>query len=162
MPKTSLIIAFLLATSPVAAHAQTPSTYVATAGASDLFERTSSNLVLRTTKDAKVRSFATMMLRDHAKSTKMVKDAATKSGVKTGPPQLSPDQKSKIAALTDAGGKARDQLYWQQQKAAHQQALALHQGYAAHGSAAPLKAAAAKIVPVVQHHIGMLDHDGTH
>jgi putative membrane protein len=162
MPKTSLIIASLLAALPIAAYAQTPSTYVATAGAGDLFEQTSSKLVLRTTKDAKVRSFATMMVRDHAKSTAMVKAAALKAGVKAAPPQMSADQKSKIAALTDASGKGRDQLYWQQQKAAHKEALALHQGYASTGSAAPLKAAAAQIVPVVQHHLQMLDSGGTH
>jgi putative membrane protein len=142
MPKTSLIIASLLAALPIAAYAQTPSTYVATAGAGDLFEQTSSKLVLRTTKDAKA--------------------AALKAGVKAAPPQMSADQKSKIAALTDASGKGRDQLYWQQQKAAHKEALALHQGYASTGSAAPLKAAAAQIVPVVQHHLQMLDSGGTH
>lgn len=162
MQKTSLIIASLAAALPIAVHAQTPSAYVATAGAGDLFEETSSKLVLRTTKDAKVRSFATMMLRDHGKSTAMVKAAAAKSGVKAGPSQLTAGQKKNIAALTDASGKGRDQLYWQQQKAAHKEALMLHKGYAATGSAAPLKAAAAQIVPVVQHHIDMLGQGGTH
>ena len=36
MPKTSLIIASLFAALPIAAHGQTSSAYVATAGASDL------------------------------------------------------------------------------------------------------------------------------
>ena len=160
--RTPMMIAASFAALPAAALAQTPSAYVAAAGASDLFEQTSSKLVLRTTRDAKVRSFATMMVQDHAKSTGMVKAAAAKSGVKPAPPQMSPDQRTKIASLTKANGTARDQLYWEQQKAAHSAALKLHQSYAASGSAAPLKAAAAQIVPVVQHHIDMLDGKAMH
>ena len=56
-----------------------------------------------------------------------------------------------------ATGTERDALYVTQQKEAHQMALALHQGYAANGTSAPLKAAAAKIAPVVQSHIDMLN-----
>ena len=84
--RTPMMIAASFAALPAAALAQTPSAYVAAAGASDLFEQTSSKLVLRTTRDAKVRSFATMMVQDHAKSTGMVKAAAAKSGVKPAPP----------------------------------------------------------------------------
>ncbi|WP_436425917.1 DUF4142 domain-containing protein [Enterococcus faecium] len=43
-----------------------------------------------------------------------------------------------------------------QQKAAHARALALHRGYAANGTAAPLKAVAGKIAPVVQTHLTAL------
>ena len=164
-PKTSLMIASLFVILPATAQAQppaTPATYVRSAGAGDLFEQTSSKLVLRSTKDAKVRSFATMMLQDHAKSSAMVKAAAAKSRIRAAPPQMTPDQKGKIAALTKASGTARDQLYWDQQKAAHREALALHQGYASTGTAEPLKTAAAKIVPVVQHHIEMLNRGGAH
>lgn len=162
MTKMPVIIAALFVALPVAAHAETPSAYVAAAGASDLFEQTSSKLVLQTTRDAKVRSFATMMVQDHSKSTGMVKAAAAKSGIKAAPPQLTADQQAKIASLTKATGTARDQLYWQQQKAAHSMALQLHQTYASTGTAAPLKATAAQIVPVVKHHIDMLNGKGMH
>lgn len=162
MSKMPVMIAALFAALPVAAHAETPSAYVAAAGASDLFEQTSSKLVLQTTRDPKMRSFATMMVQDHAKSTGMVKAAPAKSGVKAGQPHLTADQQAKIASLTKASGTARDQLYWQQQRAAHDAALQLHQTYASTGTAAPLKAAAAQIVPVVKHHIEMLDGKGMH
>ena len=155
--RTSLFIAPLFALMPLAAHAETPASYVAKAGAGDLFEETSSKLMLRSTKDAKVRAFAMMMVRDHGKSTAMVKAAAAKSHVNVGPPHMSAEQKADVAALTKASGMARDTLYWEQQKTAHAQALALHQGYAASGTARPLKDAAAKITPVVQKHIDSLD-----
>ena len=160
--RLSLAAACLIAATPFAVQAQTPATYVAKAGASDLFEQTSSKLVLRTTKNAKVRSFATMMVSDHAKSTAMVKAAAAKANVKAPPPQLNADQQSKISALTKASGTARDKLYWDQQKTAHAQALELHQTFARSDGPAPLKDAASKIVPVVQQHIAALNGGGDH
>ena len=70
---------------------------------------------------------------------------------------LDAQQSQMVAKLRAAHGTARDSLYVTQQKAAHQQALMLHKNYAANGSVAPLKMAAAKIAPVVQSHIDMLD-----
>lgn len=144
----------MLAAAP--ALAQTPATYVAKAGASDLYERTSSQLVLQSTKDAKIRDFATMMIRDHQKSTADLKRAATAARVAVPAPKLEPAQAQMVAELRRATGAARDRLYVTQQRTAHQQALALHSGYAQNGTAAPLKTVAAATAPVVQHHIEML------
>lgn len=151
-------IAAALAIMPAAVHAQavTPNTYVAKAGASDLYEKQSSQLVLASTKNAKVRQFANQMIAHHTKSTNDVKAAAGQAGVPVPPPTLEPMQASNIAKLRAVNGTARDQAYIQQQKVAHQQALALHRGYAANGTAAPLKTAAGKIAPVVQMHIDEL------
>lgn len=145
-----------LLAAPAFAQQMTPDAYVAAAGASDLYEKTSSQLVLQSTKDPKVRTFAQGMIRDHNKSTAMVKSAAAKAGVKPKPPVLTPEQKDMVAQLRTATGSTRDQTYLTQQQTAHQQALALHQGYATDGTAAPLKTTAGQIAPVVQHHIDML------
>ena len=153
--KRYLVALALCAASPVLAQT-TASDFVKAAGASDAYERQSSQLVLQTTKNAKVRDFATMMLKDHANSTQMVAKAAREAGVTPTPPALTPDQAQMIAQLRGATGAARDRLYVTQQKTAHQKALALHQGYARGGDKTPLKAAAAKIAPVVEHHLGML------
>ena len=51
----------------------------------------------------------------------------------------------------------RDQKYLEQQRQAHSQALDLMKDYAATGSTPALKSAAGDIVPVVQHHIDMLN-----
>lgn len=140
-----------------AAHAAPPpAEYVMKAGAGDLYEITSSKLVTGSS-NPKLKSFATMMVADHTKSTAMVKAAALKSGLKPKPPVLNPKQAADVAALKGVTGAARDSLYISQQKLAHQEALALQSDYSATGTAAPLKAAAAKIVPVVKHHIMELD-----
>jgi len=141
---------------PAAAQTMAAPDYVKNAGASDLFERQSSQIVLQTTANPKVKSFANMMLSAHAKSTADVKAAAARSRVKVAPPMLTAEQKDMIAKLRAQTGTARDATYIEQQKAAHEKALALQQTYAETGTAAPLKAAAAKIAPVVKQHIDML------
>ncbi len=134
----------------------TPQEYVAAAGASDLYERTSSEVVLQSTQDPNIRRFAQLMIQHHTKSTADVKKAAARSRVKASPPKLTPTQNELIAELRSESGPARDKAYVAQQKASHNQALAVQQAYAADGTAAPLKAAATGIVPVVQSHIEML------
>jgi putative membrane protein len=147
----------LLAATPAAAPVMEPTDYVRTAGASDLYERTSSQVVLETTTDPKVRSFAQMMIAEHTASTADVKAAAAKAKVPSpGEPKLTPLQKELVSQLRLEQGPARDAAYIAQQRASHQQALNVQQAYAAEGTAPPLKAAAAKIVPVVQRHIEML------
>ncbi len=133
----------------------TPKEFVATAGASDLFEQREGR-IMSTSSNADVAAFAKKMLADHTKSTEMVKSAAKSDGMTPVAPVLSAKQTKDIAALSAAKGKARDTLYVTQQKAAHAEALTLMQGYASGGSAAHLKEAAGKIVPVVQGHIDML------
>lgn len=155
--KTLLFLAStLVVAAPAAAQVMTPTEYVATAGASDLYERTSSQIVLESTKDPKVRSFAQMMIAHHTKSTADVKAAAAKSRVKAPPPQLNPLQTELVAQLRAEAGPARDMAYVAQQKASHNQSLNVQQAYAAEGTAPALKTAAGAIVPVVQQHIEML------
>jgi putative membrane protein len=146
----------LLAAVPAMAQVMTPADYVKTAGASDLYERQSAQIVLQTTTNADVRAFADMMLSAHAQSTADVKAAAMKSKVAVTPPMLMPLQAEMIAQLTDETGAARDAAYIAQQKAAHNQALNVQKAYAMEGTAPALKVAAGKIVPVVQSHIAML------
>jgi len=143
---------------PAAAQAQamTPGQYVAAAGAGDLYEKQSSQIVLSSTTNPAVRDFAQMMIKHHTKSTADVKKAAMASKVKVMPPRLTPAQSEMIAQLNTEKGQARDMAYISQQKMAHNQALAVHQAYAREGTAKPLRAAAGMIVPVVEQHIAML------
>jgi len=146
----------LLIAAPAAAQVMAPTEYVATAGASDLYEITSSQTVLESTADPKVRQFAQMMIMHHTKSTADVKAAAAKARVIAPPPVLNPLQTELVAELRAEQGPARDAAYIAQQKSSHGQALNVQKAYAMEGTAAPLKSAAAKIVPVVQSHIAML------
>ncbi len=154
--KKTMIAAAMLAATPAAAQVMTPTEFVTVAGASDLYERESSRLVLQTSADPKVRAFAETMIAHHTKSTADVKAAARRARVKVPAPKLMPLQAELIAQLRAETGPARDAAYVAQQKASHNQALAVHTAYAAEGTAAPLKAAAAQIRPVVAQHVEML------
>ncbi|CAM3327393.1 DUF4142 domain-containing protein [Sphingomonas antarctica] len=151
------LVGALVLSLPTAVMAQAipASTYLIKAGASDLFER-QSGTVMSSSRNPKVRSFATMMVRDHGQSTAEVKAAARAAHLAPKAPRLDTMQARNLTALRNARGEARDRLYIEQQKAAHQDALALQQGYATDGRVAPLRRVAGKIVPVVQHHIEML------
>lgn len=147
--------AAILAT-PVAAQVMTPTEYVMTAGASDLYEITSSRTVLETTQNPALRDFAQMMVTQHTKSTADVKAAAMKSRGRVAPPKLTPLQQELVTELRAETGPARDAAYIAQQKAAHGQALGVQKAYAMEGTAPALKMVATEIVPVVEHHIMML------
>jgi len=140
---------------PMPATTKAPA-YVAAAGAGDLYEKTSSQIVLKDAKNAKVRMFAQMMVSDHAKTTMEVTAAAKASGMKPMPLQLNSKQTQMIADLKAAPASAREKLYLNQQVMAHAEALALHQGYAANGDTPALMKVAAGAVPIVQHHLDMV------
>lgn len=158
MRTTILIPALVLAGLAMPALAQAPigaKQFVAKAGASDKFEITEAKMMLAS-QDPQVKTIAQQMIADHTDSTAKVKAAAMSDGMKPMPPKLSPKQQSDIAALSHKAGKAKDALYIQQQVPAHQEALALMQGYASTGASPALKQVAAQIAPVVQSHIDML------
>lgn len=155
--KTLMILApILLVAAPATAQVMTPTEYVATAGASDLYERTSSQIVLESTADPKIRSFAQMMIAEHSKSTADVKAAAAKSRVTAPALKLNPLQTELLAQLRAEQGPARDAAYIAQQKASHGQALNVQKAYAMEGTAPALKSAASTIVPVVEKHVELL------
>lgn len=139
-----------------AAETPTPSKFVEKAGASDTFEIDSARLMV-TSKNSAIKMFATQMITDHAKSTKLVTAAARADHLALKRPSMTVAQRTDLTALKAVpGGKTKDDLYVKQQKAAHDDALALMQDYAANGTARHLKMTAAKIAPVVEKHQSML------
>lgn len=138
-----------------AAETTTPSQFVQKAGASDTFEIDSARLMV-TSRNSAIKAFATQMITDHTKSTKMVQTAAKADHLSLKKPSMSVGQRTDLTALKAVpAGKTKDDLYLKQQKAAHADALVLMQGYAANG-VGHLKLAAAKIAPVVEKHQSML------
>lgn len=143
----------LIAVPALAAPVTRAPQYVMMAGAGDLFEKTSSSIVLKSAKTPKILDFANMMIKDHTKSTMEVKAAAKSDGVMVGAPKLMPAQQKMIAELKAAKPSDREKVYINQQVMAHQQALDLQQTFASSGDKPALKKAAAVIVPVVQNHL---------
>lgn len=148
-------LAGMVATAALA-DTPTPKEFVGKAGASDTFEIDSAKL-MATSKNHAISAFATRMITDHAKSTRLVGAAARADHVLLRKPEMTVGQRADLTALKALpNGKTRDDLYVKQQKAAHDDALALMQDYAANGTGRHLKATAATIAPVVQKHQAML------
>ena len=131
--------------------------YMAMAGSSDQFEIQSGQLALQMSQNPAVRSIAQMLITDHTNSTNMVVAAAQSAGITPPPPAILPQHQALLDQERAAGsGPAFDMAFQQVQIQAHQQALTLHQNYAANGDVPALRAVAGQIVPVVQNHLNML------
>lgn len=129
-------------------------TYIAKAGAGDLYEIQASQMAVTRARRPQVREFAQMLVTDHNRSTQMVTDAARSDGLSPRPPMLEPAQRTMLRQLERARDRDFDRLYLAQQIPAHQQGLALHRNYARTGEGRALRRAARDIVPVVQAHLG--------
>lgn len=160
--KNLIALAFLASTAPVLAQAipqapgiqqrTTAPTYVASAASGDTYEIESSKLVLAHATNADVRNFARMMVTDHANTTAAVMAAAKQASVGN-PGGPNPKHAAMLKALRGASHANIERLYVDQQITAHEEALALHQGYAAQGDNPGLRDAAASAVPIVQRHL---------
>jgi putative membrane protein len=125
-----------------------------TAGASDAFEIAAGKLAQEKGESKAVKDFGAMMVAQHTDSTAKLKAAGAKSDPKVVPnPALNAEQEANLTALRGASGEAFDTLYKTQQIAAHQQALALMQAYAANGDAPAIKSFAQETAPVVETHL---------
>ena len=149
------------AAAPIAKAAMTQTAppvldFVKMAGASDLYEIQSSQLVMQTTPDPALRRFAEMMVEHHTLTTATLTRAAQSEGLTPPPPMLDAPKTAMIRELQAATGVNRDVLYKQQQVMAHREALTLHASFAETGEAPALKAAAAAAVPIVSRHYNMI------
>lgn len=130
--------------------------YARMAGAGDLYEIESSRLAQQKGATGAVRQFGQMMIEQHTQTTQALTSAARAAGMTPPPPALAPRQQKMIDELRGLSGAPFDAAYLRQQQAAHQEALALHAGYAENGDNAALRKVAAAAVPIVQRHIDLL------
>jgi putative membrane protein len=128
-------------------------TYVAKAGASDMYEIESARLAMTRSRRPQIRQFAQMLMTDHRRTTREVMSGARAEGLNPPPPALEPHQRRMLRQLEAARGGAFDRTFVTQQVAAHQQALTLHQGYVRNGDRPALRRVASGAVPVIRGHL---------
>ena len=122
--------------------------------ASDVFEIESGKLAQEKGTSAAIKDFGKQLETDHTKSTTDLKAAAAQANVAV-TPALDAEKQGLLDQLRAASGAEFDRLFVEQQKTAHQKALATLQGYSSGGDNEALKAFAQKATDVVQGH---LDH----
>ncbi|CAA9531694.1 MAG: hypothetical protein AVDCRST_MAG62-1944 [uncultured Sphingomonas sp.] len=142
-----------LPTPPQAAATTQANAYIFHAGAGDVFEITSSMILLQKSQNPAVRSYATMLIDHHTQTTNLTLATAKSAGVMPPPPELSPQQKAQIGQLHAAPPAGIDRLYLAQQVPSHQQALAINGGYAQSGDVPALRQTAGSAVPIVTSHL---------
>ena len=142
-----------LGTNEAAPATPTTAAEFATAvAASDLYEIESGKLAQEKGTSAAVKDFGTKLQADHSKSTTDLKAAAAQANVQVSP-ALDGEKQGMLDQLTAASGAEFDRLFINQQKTAHQKALATLQGYATGGDNEALKAFAQKATAIVQAHL---------
>lgn len=150
------------AASPVAANApMTVDAYATEAARSDMYEIQSGKLAQTRGASDAVKQMGAMLVKDHTMTTQTLMAAMQAVNRPISRPSLDARRRDMIAQLEAAQGAAFDRLFHQQQIMAHQEALALHQGYAANGDVPQIKTVAAQAAPVVEGHLKHLQsHQG--
>ena len=154
MTMRSLLAAGALLCALVPAHAQqdvSGKDFVATVASSDMFEIKSSQMALKASASAEVKSFAQQMINDHTKSSKKLKSAAAAEKIKV-PAKTADKHQAMLASLEGKKGPEFDRAYMDEQSKAHDEAVALFTSYAEAGEEPKLKAFAAETLPTLKMH----------
>jgi putative membrane protein len=132
-------------------------TFANKVAAANTFEIQSSELAKVRAQSADVKSFAEQMIKDHTKVGEDFRSAVREANVSP-PPVEEPDakQQATLARLRVAEGAGFDKVYVSAQLAAHKEAVSLFRKYAASGRTAPLKQFAQNTLPVLEHHLSMV------
>lgn len=131
--------------------------FVTAAAIANRFEIMEAQLALSLATDAKLKEFARMMVTDHTTALKELEAAAKAAGQPVpGTVSLDDSHQAKLNALKARKGADFDQAYRSDQKQAHQDAVALLEAYQRGGAKEPLRAWAAKALPVVRKHLATL------
>jgi putative membrane protein len=131
--------------------------YARKAAANNLYQKEAGALVLRSSRNPEIRKLAQAMVAGHARSAADLRRAAAQVGITINPQLSTVEFKQMLGKLIRATGEERDGLYLTQQGAVLQRALFLHEDYAAGGDQPALQEVAAKVAPVIQSRIDMLN-----
>ncbi len=160
MISASLLSLFLmaapsLATMPASADkADAPmnvdkASFVKVVTSSNAFEIESSKLAEQKAKDADVKEFAAVMIKDHTMAAEELNKAAT---LDDAPARLSPKHAAMLDILKGASEQDFQPLYIEMQTTAHMEAVTLFATYAKGGDDESVKAFAAKTLPKLVMH----------
>lgn len=129
--------------------------YVKMAADGDLYEIRSSEIALQKSKRPDVKDFARQMIADHTTTSKSLMAALSNKDRKITTPltMMSASNDAKVTLLKKAPKASFDDLYLQQQAQAHQNAWALHKGYASDGTDPALMQVASTAVPIIERHL---------
>ncbi|MDB5527420.1 MAG: hypothetical protein JWR51_523 [Devosia sp.] len=128
-----------------------PAEFATKAAIGNMFELKSSALAQDHTQNADVLAFAEQMTTDHSKAAQDMLTAVTAEKV-TPSTGLDEPHQTQLDALEDVKDDQFDAAYIEAQVKAHDEAVALFEGYAAGGPAGALKDFASNTLPTLKMH----------
>jgi len=127
--------------------------YTRMAASGDQFEIQSGQLALQMSQNPAVRQFAQMLIDHHSQTTAQLAATAQSAGLPVPPPAMTGAHAQMLVNLKATPISTFDVAFRDAQIQAHQEALALHQNYAASGDIPALRTVAANAVPIIQQHL---------
>lgn len=144
------------ATIPTPSNEAKAPDFVTKAAITDMYEVAAAKIAQKRSSNVEVKAFATVMIKDHTKTTAGLKKAIAGAGqTLTAPTDMDDHTKGQIEELTKADAKDFDKKYMNEQVDAHQGALDLMQRYANDGDVPALKSFAEATAKAVQGHYDM-------
>lgn len=129
-----------------------PQEFAEMAGSSNMFEIESSRLALEMSQTPEVQEFAQQMIDDHTMAGENMMAAAQEDGV-TVPTVMNEQHQSQYDELAAADEASFDQAYVEAQVMAHEEAVALFEGFSTDGEESALRDFAAETLPTLQTHL---------
>ncbi|WP_300573415.1 DUF4142 domain-containing protein [Phenylobacterium sp.] len=139
-------------TSAATLGANTLDGYVMNAAVSDMYEIEAGRMAQEKGQSAETRELGEMLVNDHTTSSGRLAELARAAG-ETPPTEMDERRQGLIDNLRAAEGAQFDEVFAEQQVAAHQEAITLHEGYAESGDNAELAAFARDLVPKLRTHL---------
>ena len=136
--------------------AKTVDAYVPNAAMGDMYEIMAADIALERSQDAEVKRLATMIKADHTDASNKMKGIIGGMNPPMQPPAaLDQRRQGLIDNLRSESAADFDNVFLDQQIAAHNEALTLHRGFSDNtdASAAPLAAHARSVVPKIEAHL---------
>lgn len=128
-----------------------PQQFADTASSSNTFEIESSQLALGRSQDEDVLAFAEQMIADHTAAAEQMTAAAEQDGITPATGMMDRHQEM-LDSLNAAEDGQFDGAYIDAQIAAHEEAVALFDGYATNGEEGALKTFASETLPILEQH----------
>lgn len=129
-----------------------PQEFADMAASSNMFEIQSSELALETSENEEVIAFAEQMVADHTMAGENMMAAAQEDGV-TPADAMNEQHQAQYDELAAADAAAFDQDYIQAQVTAHEEAVALFEGFSTEGEESALRDFATETLPTLQMHL---------
>lgn len=139
-------------TSAATLGANTVGGYVSNAAIGDMYEIEAGRMAQERGVSAEAKALGEMLVSDHTAASERMKGLAQAAG-ETVPIEMDERRKGLLDNLRAAQGAEFDRVFAEQQVAAHQEALTLHEGFADNTDHPELAAHAREVVPRLQAHL---------